>query len=93
MNFFIFRIPGGIYMHQGNGGQGDNPWPKARVRPRPYSRGNSAQAAFSRPCQGGARLASRSVSSYLSPARWKSQFLDLTPWADKISSLRSMGTW
>ena len=33
---------GGIYRHQGKGGQGDNPWPKARAQPRPYGRGNVA---------------------------------------------------
>ena len=49
---------GGTYRHQGKGGQGDNPWPKARARLRLYGRRNAARAAFSRPCQGGARMAS-----------------------------------
>ena len=36
---FLKKTPGGIYRHQGKGGQGDNPWPKstgaaAPVRPR-----------------------------------------------------------
>ena len=46
---------GGIYRHQGNRGPGDKPWPKARRAPRPYGRGNAAQAAFSRPYGGRAR--------------------------------------
>ena len=44
-------------------------------------------AAFLRPCQGGARLASGSVSSLLSPVSWVFWILDLMPWVDKISSL------
>ena len=45
----FFRTPGGIYRHQGKGGQGDNPWPNVQARPRPYGRENAAIATFLRP--------------------------------------------
>ena len=31
----LLNPKGGIYRHQGKGGQGDNPWPKARAWPHP----------------------------------------------------------
>ena len=83
----------GIYRHQGKGGQEDNPWPKARARPCPYGPENTAHAAFSRPCQGCARPAACYVWSFLSPVSWIFWFIDLMPWADRISFLRSMVTW
>ena len=69
-------------MHQGKGGQEDNPWPEARRAPRPYGRGNAALATFPRPCQGGAR-----------PVHLIFWIRDLMPWADKIFSLKLMTTW
>ena len=89
----LWRTPGGIYRHQGKGGQGDNPWSKAQAQPRPYGRENVARAAFSLPCPGGARLAACCVWLRLSSVSWIFWFVDLISWADKIFSLRSMATW
>ena len=69
----------GIYRHQGKGGKGDNPWPKARRAPRLYGHGNAAKAAFSRPCGGHARDALSRALSCLSPVSFCARFLVCSP--------------
>ena len=80
----------GVYIGtRGKGARGTTPSPNHR---RGRAR-KAVETAFSRSCQGGARPAACYVWSRLSPVSWIFWFVDLIPWADKISSLRSIATW
>ena len=67
---FALKPQGGIYSHQGNGDQGDNPWPEPNRVPQPRFRGLVVVA----------RGASSRARSFLSPVRTCARFRLCSPW-------------
>ena len=86
----ILEPKGGIYSHQENRGPGDKPWPEAARAPRPYGRGNAAQATFPWPYGGRARGASSRALPFLSPVSSGARFLVCSPWFLQNQLSRSM---